>query len=436
MGIMKRLTVLLMLILMALFIVSAPARAAGETYVIPIHGTIDNGNWLFIQRAYKEALANNAAAIIFDIDTYGGFVDSAISIADLILASQVPTYTYVNSKGISAGSLIALAGQTLVMTPGATMGAAEPRLLGQVADEKELSMWVSKLVSVAETNGRNGQIAAAMADVNIEIEGLSEQGKLLTLTAAQAVEYEIADGICRNRAELIEKYGLPGTVVELEQGFQERMGGLLSNPWISIILLALGIAGIVIEVMSAGSFGVFGAVGLISFALYFIGNFWAGNIGVGAILLFLVGLVLIIMEIFLIPGFGITGVLGIAAIFASLVMASANFSTAILTLAGALLLAIIIIAVTLKNRQTRKVWGKLILSHKQETDKGYASLDLGLAAYMGKRGKAITTLRPAGTADIEGKRLDVVTSGEFIEAGSDIEVILVEGMRVVVRESN
>jgi len=157
---------------------------------------------------------------------------------------------------------------------------------------------------------------------------------------------------------------------------------------------------------------------------------------VGAILLFLVGLVLIIMEIFLIPGFGITGVLGIAAIFASLVMASANFSTAILTLAGALLLAIIIIAVTLKNRQTRKVWGKLILSHKQETDKGYASLDLGLAAYMGKRGKAITTLRPAGTADIEGKRLDVVTSGEFIEAGSDIEVILVEGMRVVVRKSN
>jgi membrane-bound serine protease (ClpP class) len=306
--------------------------------------------------------------------------------------------------------------------------------LNQTADPKIISMWARKLSAVAETRGRDGQIAEAFADADIVIEGLTEQGKLVTLTAVQALEYGMADGICNNRAELIREYGLPTTVAEMEKGFKEKTGGWLSDPWVSIILLTLGIAGIVIEVLTAGSFGLFGTVGLISFTLYFMGNFWAGNIGMGAILLFLVGLILIVLEIFVIPGFGITGVLGILAVFTSLVLTSAGFSQALFTLGGSLLASILIIIITLRNKKTRKVWSKLILSHKLETNEGYVSHDKGLTAYIGRRGKTLTILRPAGTADIEGKRLDVVTSGEFIEAGCSIEVILVEGTRVVVKE--
>jgi len=95
----------------------------------------------------------------------------------------------------------------------------------------------------------------------------------------------------------------------------------------------------------------------------------------------------------------------------------------------------VIIVFTLRNKKTRKVWGKLVLSHKLDTEEGYVSHDTSLTAYVGKRGKALTILRPSGTADIEGRRLDVVTSGEFIEAGRGVEVILVEGTRVVVRET-
>jgi membrane-bound serine protease (ClpP class) len=425
---------LLLLMLAALLLISTPALGAGETYVIPVHGTIDNGNWLFIQRAYEEALSCGAAAIIFDIDTYGGYLDSAISIADLIMACPLPSYCYVNNKALSAGSLIALAGETLLLTPGATLGDAEPRLLNQVADPKVFSMWVGKLTSVAEARGRDGLIAAAFADADIEIEGLSERGQLLTLTAGQALEYGVADSICVSRADIIAEYGLPAAVTEMEESFQEKAGGLLSNPWLSLILLTLGIAGIVIEIVTAGSFGVFGAVGLLSFALYFIGHFWAGNIGVGAILLFLVGLILIVLEIFVIPGFGVTGVLGIVSVLTSLVLASPNFNQAVLTLGGSLAAAILIIFITLKNKKTRKVWGKLILAHKLEKKEGYTSHDESLAAYVGKRGRALTTLRPAGLAEIEGRRLDVVTSGEFIEPGSGVEVILAEGTRMVVRE--
>jgi len=436
MGITKRRVLLLILMLAALLFISAPALGVGETYVIPIHGDIDNGNWLFIQRAYNQALSYGASAIIFDIDTYGGYLDSAISITDLILASPLPTYCYVNTKAISAGSLIALAGETLLMAPGATIGAAEPRQRdNSPVDPKVVSLWAGKLAATAETRGKDGQIAKAFADADIRIEGLIGRGKLLTLSAAQAVEYEMADGLVSNRAELIEQYGLSAAVVEMEKNFQEKTGGLLSDPWISGILLTLGIAGIVIEVLTAGSFGLFGSVGLVSFALYFIGHFWVGNIGVGAILLFLVGLILIVLEIFVIPGFGITGILGILSVFASLVMASPNFNQAVLTLGGSLLAAILIIIITLRNKKTRKVWSKLILSHKLGTQEGYVSHDESLTAYVGKRGKALTILRPAGTAEIEGKRLDVVTLGEFIEANSGVEVVLVEGTRVVVRET-
>ena len=425
---------LMMLVISALFIVSMPAMSSGETYIIPIEGDIDNGNWLFIQRAYNEALDNGATAIIFEIDTYGGYIDSAMKIADLILACPLPTYCYVSNKALSAGSLIALAGEKLIMAPGATIGAAEPRLFNQTADPKTLSMWSTKLSSIAQTRGRDGEIAAAFADVEMEIEGLTEQGQLLTLSSIRALELGIADSICYNRFDLIEEYELSATAIKPGKSFQEKAGGLLSDPLISMLLLALGIAGIVIEIATAGSFGVFGTVGLLSFALFFIGRFWAGNITVGAVLLFFVGLILIVLEIFIIPGFGVTGILGVIAVFASLLMASTNFSHALLTLGGSLLIAIILIIITLRNKTTRKIWSKLILSSKLDTESGYVSHDESRLAYLGKSGITLTIVRPAGTADIEGKRVDVVTNGEFIEAGKRVEVILVEGTRVVVRE--
>jgi membrane-bound serine protease (ClpP class) len=321
------------------------------------------------------------------------------------------------------------------MTPSATIGAAEPRIFNQTADTKVISVWAGKLTAVAEARGRDGLIAAAFADADIEIEGLTEPGKLVTLSAAQSLEYGMADGIFNSRAEVITELGLSAVVVEMEKNFQEKAGGLLSDPWISIILLTLGIAGIVIEVLTAGSFGIFGTVGLISFALYFMGHFWAGNIGLGAILLFVVGLILIALEIFVIPGFGVTGVLGILSVLTSLVLAAPDFNYAVLTLGGSLVAAVLIIVITLKNKKTRKAWGRLVLSHKLEAKEGYSSHDESTTAYLGKRGKALTILRPAGAADIEGKRVDVVTSGEFIEAGCSVEVILVEGSRVVVRET-
>lgn len=425
----------LTLICLAAFGLSANA-VAEITYVIPIAGDIDEGNLNFIRNSYAEAVQADAAAIIFQVDTYGGYVDQAITIKDLILSCQIPTYCFVDSKALSAGALIALAGEQMVMTPGASIGAAEPRILDQKADEKTMSMWRSQLSGVAESRGKDGQLAAAMADSDIVIPGVTEKDQLLTLTAAQALEHGLADAICGNLQEVISTYDLPSYTVEAEQSFQDRIGRFLSNPIVTTILLTLGIAGVVIEIVTAGSFGVFGAVGVLGFALYFIGAFFAGNLGWGAVILLAAGIILLLLEIFVIPGFGVPGILGILAILTSLCFVAPNFQHAVISLGIALVLAVIIIVITVKNKKTRQVWSKLILFQKQENAEGYVAPSSDLSRFLGQRGKSLTVLRPAGSAEIAGERVDVVTNGEYIEPNRPILVILVEGLRVVVKEDD
>ena len=402
-------------------------------HVIPVEGTIDNGNRMFIQRAYNEAIAANAKALIFEVNTYGGFVDSAIDIKDLILHSPVPTYTFVNTRALSAGALIALAGEHLIMASGATMGAAEAQILGERADEKTMSMWVAQLHGTAEIRGRDGEIAAAMADTYIVIEGVTTEGEMLTLTPLDAVELGMADYIFDTYFEIMRHFDLGTTFEVHSRTTQEHIIGFLSNPFVSALLLIVGIAGLAIEIFTAGSFGIFGVAGVLGFALFFIGNFMAGNLGTGAILLFGVGIMLIAIEIFVIPGFGVVGIGGILAILTSVIMAAPTPSQGILMLAISLLASMIIILFTIKNKKTRKLWGKLALSH---TERGYTSDEGKFYEFDGKEGKAVTILRPAGTAEIDGRRVDVVTAGEFIKAGTDIKVILVEGARVVVATKN
>ena len=424
-------------LMMGLALLVAPvAHAAhsttGATHIIPIEGLIDGGNASFVERSYNRAVAANAEVIIFEIDTFGGFLNAAIDIKNTILHSSVPTYTFVNSNAISAGALIALAGDTLIMTTGGTMGAAEPQTFdGERADEKSMSLWVAEFRGVAEAHGRDAQMAAAMADSSIVIEDFSPEGSLVTLTSMEALEFGMADYIFDTRRELFNHFNLSHEVVEHERTTQDRAIGFLANPIVSAILLIIGIGGLAAEIFTAGSFGIFGVAGILGLVLFFMGNFMAGNMGAGAILLFGAGVLLIILEIFVLPGFGVVGIAGIVAIFASIILAAPNPSTGLLMLVVALLVSVVIVIITLKNKKTRKFWSKLALSH---TEEGYTSDEGKFYEFKGKKGEALTILRPAGTALIDGRRVDVVTGGEFITAGTPIEVILVEGARIVVRE--
>lgn len=214
--------------------------------------------------------------------------------------------------------------------------------------------------------------------------------------------------------------------------WRERLGEALTNPVIATILLIVGIAGVVIEIATVGSFGAFGILGVLAFTAYFLGSAWNGSLTAAALILLAAGVILLIAEIFFVPGFGVPGALGIFAILAALVVASPTPGAAVIELLLALVVSVALIWFSLKNRKTREFWKRFMLSVKLDHAAGFDSADVSLSRFAGKEGVALTTLRPAGSAQLGGEKVDVVTNGEFIPAGTPIRVVLVEGVRVVV----
>ena len=214
--------------------------------------------------------------------------------------------------------------------------------------------------------------------------------------------------------------------------WQDKLGSFLTNPVVATVLLIVGIVGIVTEIATVGSFGVFGVLGVLAFTAYFLGSAWQGSLTVAALILLAAGLVLLIAEIFFVPGFGVPGGLGIFAILAALVVASPTPLAAVIELLVALAASAALLWYSLKNRKTREFWKRFMLSVKLDSAAGFDSADPALHRFLGQRGRALTTLRPAGSASLNGEKVDVVTRGEFIPAGSPVRVVLVEGVRVVV----
>lgn len=424
-------------ILLILLILSVPALAqpGDVVYIIPIEGNIDPALASFVERIYDEAEEADAARVILEIDTYGGYIDAAILINERALRSSVPTTSFVTKKAISAGALITLSGEKIFMAPGTTIGAAEPRLGDQKADEKVVSMWSQKLRAAAETYGRDGNIAAAMADADIEIEGLKAKGKLLTLTQQQALELKMADFSAANRQEVLNLSNLSDSrVVVAEASSAENLARWVTNPYISPILLTIGFAGIILELLTVG-WGVSGLLGLTSLGLYFGGHFIAGFTGWESILLFIIGIILMLVEIFVVPGFGIAGVAGLGAMIFSIILTATSLEQAIISLIIALLGTVVLVVISFKYMRTRRMWNRLILGTRQEKSEGYVAPEENLSELLGAQGISLTPLRPSGTAEINGKRIDVVTEGGFIPRDTEVQVVQVEGTRVVVRMS-
>ena len=149
-------------------LILAPRASAAELHVIPITGTIDHGLAAFTARAIRDAEAAGAAAVVLDIDTPGGIVAAALKARDAIVGSKVRTIAYVNPRAWSAGALLAIACETLVMNPGGSMGAAETR----PNEEKYISALRAEFEATADLRGRDPSIAGAMVDADMEIPGL------------------------------------------------------------------------------------------------------------------------------------------------------------------------------------------------------------------------------------------------------------------------
>ena len=427
-------------------------------YKVPIHDTIDLGLPPFIERSIKMAEEDNAKAIIFDIDTFGGRLDAATQIKDAILSAKIPTIAFINRRAISAGALISLSCEKIFMTSGGTIGAATAvDMSGKKGSEKVISYMREEMASTAESRNRNVDIAKGMVDEelffthlvingdSIEVNDLEgrKEGKLITLTTELALKYNITDGVQETLEELLIFIELEDAEIKItDENWSEAFVRFLTNPVVASLLTTFGFLGILFELQSPG-WGIPGSVGLVCLALSLGASYIARLATMTDMLIILAGLGLLMVEIIIIPGFGIAGIGGIALILWGLyelllpdIPVGAEFETmAIWGLTIGIIGGIIGLVLLFKLMTKTVFWQKLTSPAVEKTEEGY-STSVGWENLVHAEGVSQTDLRPAGWVIIDGKRIFVVSEGDFIEKDSKVKVLSVDGNRVVVRKLN
>jgi len=421
--------------------------SAPVVYVVPIEGMIDLGLAPFLARTIGEAKEAGASAVLLEINTFGGRVDAAVAMRDTLLNSPVRTIAFVNQRAISAGALIALACQTLVMTEGGTIGAAAPVVGGagesKPADEKSVSYVRKEFRATAEVRNRPPEFAEAMVDADVEIAEVIAKGKLLTLTTSEALRHKVADFTASSVDTALKAAGITGAEVRYaSQTWAETFVRFLTNPIVSSLLMSLGLLGLLVEIRTPG-FAIPGTVGLLSLGLFFWGHWIVRLAGWEELLLVSIGVLLIALEVFVLPGMTLAGIAGVVALVAGLGMTLAGAgATAAVVIAAlgrvaiALLLAIAGTFALLRVLPSMPFGRRLVLATGMQAGLGYVSTPDSDRRWLDRSGTSISPLRPAGIAEIDGTRVDVVSDGGFIEAGAAIQVTRVDGNRIVVRQAS
>ncbi len=420
---------------------AVPAAGQGVTVVrIPVNGVIENGLAPFVARALREAGEKGAAAAVLDINTPGGRVDAAERIVDAVRNAPVPVYAFVNPRAFSAGAMIALSARAIYMRPGAVMGAATPvDGQGTKAPEKIVSAMRSEFRALAEERGLDPQLAEGMVDETIDIPGVKPAGQLLSLSTGEAIDVGFARGEAATLRALLDDLDLSeATVVDATPNWAEQVVRFLTHPLVSPLLLSLGMLGLVFEIKS-GAFGLGGLLSLGSLGLFFGSSFLLGLAGWEEVLLLGLGLIAVGVEVFVLPGFGVAGVVGALLIGASMLLAlvgnlptMSDFVQAGAILAVSLIVTAAVIVGWLRHLPSSQRWSGLFLRESTTASEGFVSAP-SRSELVGREGRATTDLRPAGTATVDGERLDVVTEGEFIMAGTAVRVLRSDGYRHVVR---
>jgi len=416
------------------------AQAGGNSvWLVPIEGEITPATAQFVKARITQANRDQPLALLLYLDTPGGRITAMQSIVDAVLNdAQVPTLA-VAQNAFSAGALIAMSAEKLAMLPGSSIGAALPITPtptgAKPVNEKYNSAMRGEFRSVAEARGRNAQVAEGMVDPSVSIPGIATDKELVTLTAKEAVDNNIANIQASSVRDALQQWGYGGaSITRMGPNLSERLAGALTNPIAAAALLVIGIGGLLIEIFTPG-FGVFGGLGLVALALLATGAFVATPAGPLDIVLIVAGVLLLAAEVLVIPGFGVAGVLGIAAVVVAVVRIFQGSAATVLgysaLFGGVLVAALLWVLPNSRIAAAFRLTTRITNPSSPVTAGVPGNADRGYLA--GREGIALSDLRPAGVARFDQERVDVVSEGDFIPAGSTLTVLHVEGMRVTVR---
>jgi membrane-bound serine protease (ClpP class) len=465
---MKRTLAILALLLALCLMKTAEARELihkGDIVVVPLRGEISPSLFMFLRRAEKVAESSGASAIIFEMNTYGGRLDSAEEITGVLNRATIPTYTFVNSNAGSAGSLIALATKHIYMAPVSAIGAAAPVLptgedLPVTEREKTLSYWSALIRGSAARNGHNPDIGEAFMNKDKEVKigdrVIHPKGTLLTLNAQEATEQIngkplLAEGVVDSIGDLSRKAGLKGNTVSIDPTGFEQLAFWITA--LAPLLLLGGIIGAYLEFKIPGA-SLPGIISAICFALFFLGHYFAGLAGWEVVALFLLGLALVLIEIlFFAHSTIVFGVVGVFLMLASILWAMIDrypgetflpsghmLAIPLLNLFLAIVAAAIVITLLARYLPRTSIYRRFALITSNPPGPSLSGrpreFAIPVALSPGTQGVSLSILRPSGKAQFADHIVDVVTQGEFIAPETRVTVVQTDGMRVVVKASS
>ena len=424
------------------------STSKARVYKFDIKEEIGPPVWRKMQQAFKEAEEWNADLILLHMNTYGGMVIHADSMRTKILNSKIPIWVFIDNNAASAGALISIACDSIYMRKGANIGAATVvNQTGEAMPDKYQSYMRSTMRSTAEAKGRNPDIAQAMVDESIKVDGVSDSGKVLTFTASEAMKHGFCEGMYESIEELLETNGFPEyEMTSYKVTGLETFIGWMVNPAVSGILIMIIIGGIYFELQTPGvGFPIAAAV--IAALLYFTPLYLEGLAENWEVILFLVGIVLLAVEIFVLPGFGVAGIAGAAFIVTSLILSLVgnvgfNFEftmpseimTAFFTVILSSVMGFFGSLYLAKKLLTTSALSSLVLASVQNKSDGFVGVDASEHALVGRQGVTHTVLRPSGRIIIDDEIYDATALTGYIDKGVKVQVTKYETAQLFVRK--
>jgi len=431
-------------------------------YKFDIKREIGPAAWRQTKDAFKEANELNADLILIHMNTYGGMVIHADSIRTAILNSEIPVYVFIDNNAASAGALISIACDSIYMRTGANIGAATVvNQTGEAMPDKYQSYMRSTMRATAESHGkdtiiqkgdtiykwhRDPLIAEAMVDPRTYIENVIDTGKVLTFTPDEAIKNGYCEGIANNVKEVLETAGIKEyTLKSYKPSGIEKVVDFMINPVLQGILIMIIIGGIYFELQTPGiGFPILASA--VAAVLYFSPLYLEGMAENWEIILFGVGIALLAVEIFAIPGFGVAGVSGIICIITGLTLSlvdnvafefeprhiKAIISALLLVIFSMLASVVGSIYLTQKFISSNSFLGQIALSAVENAEEGYVGVDMAAKEMIGKKGVAMSVLRPSGKVIIDNQVYDAKSEYGFIDKDTIVEVIRFETGQVYV----
>lgn len=456
---------------------------------IRITGPLNSVQAGYLSRRIEQARQEKINLIFFQIDSQGGLDSSADSIADLISGlTEMKTVAYIDDRALGVAALLPLACRDIVFKKSAQMGDVSRIITGrnnhaQMLSEAQVQVLTKKAGFLARKKGHPEAVAQAMVDPSIEVveaqdqetgavrllrrdEVEADRGRFqvvqvrkaadrnnLTLSGDEAASYGLGQ-VVATEEDLKGLYGLRGKIIRVDApGWVDSLVTVLTDPYVSWLLLFVGLFMLVIELKLPG-IGLPAITSALAFLLFFWSHYLSGTADQLEIILFLVGMVSLALELFVFPGFGVFGMAGILLMLASIVMASHTFvwptqeyefremghtllqlTVALVAVAGGgVVLARYLPSLPLFNRLILKPEPWTLDESGDPTVKppveGYESL----AFLIGETGRTTSPLRPTGKARFGGMLIDVTADSFYVETDSLVEVVDVQGTRVIVKK--